>query len=333
MSKPATAPIIAPPAPETAPAAAADNDSTAKSALENLMASLFGQAQGSDNGIGGFIMGFLKFLFESFFPSKDAPDEDPGDANRPAPSVGDVVRMGKVVVDSHAIPKWREFQQKHKGEAVTYINPVAGGFKPISRDFGMHMHPIYHEERMHTGADLKPQIGSNPDALAAANGIVLWSGWKSGYGNTIMIGHADGSYTLYGHLRGDKMAAIGSEVTQGQIIGVVGQTGGATGPHLHFEERKGDKPVQPQIGGVALVDGVSQPGYTGQTPSPRQPTTTPHAHLAKPHVPAPTPTVQQQVASLALSTKLQVADAYEGTKNALSQGMHNARVTMGNILG
>ena len=72
---------------------------------------------------------------------------------------------------------------------------------------------------------------------------------NGGYGNCVMINHGNGYYTLYGHLSGYAVSA-GEAVGQGQVIGYVGDTGWATGPHLHFEIREGSTKLDPEaVGG------------------------------------------------------------------------------------
>ena len=82
--------------------------------------------------------------------------------------------------------------------------------------------------------------------LAAGSGKVVACGWYGGYGNRVVIAHSGGYKTLYGHLsRIDKSIKVGAVVDQRQIIGAVGMTGTATGPHLHFEVRVNGTPTDP----------------------------------------------------------------------------------------
>ncbi len=94
----------------------------------------------------------------------------------------------------------------------------------------------------HNAVDLAAAYGS--PILAAASGKVIVSrnsGWNGGYGSYIVISHSNGTQTLYAHLS-KNYASVGQEVTQGQKIGAEGETGLATGPHLHFEVRGGNNP-------------------------------------------------------------------------------------------
>jgi murein DD-endopeptidase MepM/ murein hydrolase activator NlpD len=110
--------------------------------------------------------------------------------------------------------------------------------------FGMRRHPILKYTRMHTGVDFAAPRGT--PILAAGNGVIEKAGRDSGYGNVIIIAHTNGYATVYGHQQGfAKGVTVGSRVRQGQVIGYVGSTGLSTGPHLHFEIRVNDKPVDP----------------------------------------------------------------------------------------
>jgi murein DD-endopeptidase MepM/ murein hydrolase activator NlpD len=110
--------------------------------------------------------------------------------------------------------------------------PVAGG--EMTSPFGMRYHPILHYTRMHTGVDWGAPIGT--PVVAAGNGAVIKAEFTSGYGRRIEIQHVNGYVTTYSHLSGfARGIAPGVRVTQGQVIGYLGQSGLATGPHLHYE--------------------------------------------------------------------------------------------------
>ena len=107
-------------------------------------------------------------------------------------------------------------------------------FRRISSVFGMRKHPILGTFRRHAGTDYAANAGTPVRALG--NGVIIYAGWKSGFGNTVEIRHNNGMVTRYGHLR-----AFGSGIRRGvsvaisNTIGFVGMTGLATAPHLHFE--------------------------------------------------------------------------------------------------
>jgi len=110
--------------------------------------------------------------------------------------------------------------------------------------FGMRRHPILKYSRMHTGVDYAAPRGT--PIFAAGNGVVEKIGRDSGYGNMIILRHTNSYETVYGHQSSfAKGLVVGSRVRQGQVIGYVGSTGLSTGPHLHFEIRVNEKPVDP----------------------------------------------------------------------------------------
>jgi murein DD-endopeptidase MepM/ murein hydrolase activator NlpD len=123
----------------------------------------------------------------------------------------------------------------------TFKAPVNG---PISSGFGERVHPILGDVRMHTGVDFA--VGTGYPIKAAGPGIVVWAGPRGGYGNAVIIDHRNGLATLYGH-QSKVNVAVGDKVSTGQVIGFVGQTGLATGPHLHFEVRELGAPVDPML--------------------------------------------------------------------------------------
>ncbi len=105
-------------------------------------------------------------------------------------------------------------------------------------------HPILHKIRAHKGVDYAAPIGT--PVKATANGTVKFVGRKGGYGNVVIIKHFGGYSTLYAHLsKFKKGLKRGKRVKQGQIIAYVGQTGRATGPHLHYEFRINGKHKDP----------------------------------------------------------------------------------------
>lgn len=98
--------------------------------------------------------------------------------------------------------------------------------------------------RIHTGVDIAARMGD--PIYAADGGKVIYSGWKGGYGYLIEIDHENGYITYYGHCS-KLLVNLGDEIYKGQEIGLIGSTGHATGPHLHFEVRKNGIPVNPLI--------------------------------------------------------------------------------------
>jgi murein DD-endopeptidase MepM/ murein hydrolase activator NlpD len=110
--------------------------------------------------------------------------------------------------------------------------PIAEG--EMTSPFGMRFHPILHYSRMHTGVDWAAPIGT--PIYAAGNGVVIKADWDSGYGRRVEIQHANGYVTTYNHMSAFGRGIVeGARVFQGQTVGYLGDTGLATGPHLHYE--------------------------------------------------------------------------------------------------
>jgi murein DD-endopeptidase MepM/ murein hydrolase activator NlpD len=107
-------------------------------------------------------------------------------------------------------------------------------FSRISSGFSMRFHPILKKWKAHLGTDFAASTGT--PARTVGDGVVEFAGTQNGYGNVIFVRHDSGHETVYAHLS-KIMVAKGQRVSQGQTIGLVGQTGWATGPHLHFEFR------------------------------------------------------------------------------------------------
>jgi murein DD-endopeptidase MepM/ murein hydrolase activator NlpD len=124
-------------------------------------------------------------------------------------------------------------------ETVPSIWPVQGR---VMEGFGQRLDPFSGEGVFHSGVDISAPSGTRVEA--AGDGIVLQAAWDSGYGNAILVDHGFGMTTKYGHLS-KIFVVVGQEVKRGQVIGAVGMTGKATGPHLHYEVIVNDTPVNP----------------------------------------------------------------------------------------
>ena len=117
-------------------------------------------------------------------------------------------------------------------------------FSRISSGFAMRFHPILHQWRAHKGIDYAAPIGTH--VKATADGTVEFAGVQNGYGKVVMLKHQGGIHTYYAHLS-SFAAGIrrGGRVNQGDVIGHVGKSGWATGPHLHYEFRVNDQVRNP----------------------------------------------------------------------------------------
>lgn len=108
--------------------------------------------------------------------------------------------------------------------------------------FGVRTHPILNVKRMHVGIDLKAETGT--DVYATAGGIVVKVQRSRGYGNVIKIQHDNEYLTVYAHLKSFNVK-VNQKVSKGDVIGYVGNTGLSTAPHLHYEVRKNEEPINP----------------------------------------------------------------------------------------
>jgi murein DD-endopeptidase MepM/ murein hydrolase activator NlpD len=120
-----------------------------------------------------------------------------------------------------------------KSLATSYLSsPVE--FSRVTSRFSMRFHPILHQWKAHLGVDYGGEIGT--PVRTVGDGIVEFAGEQNGFGNVIIIRHNSTEQTLYAHLSRIDVKP-GQGVEQGQLVGAIGQTGWATGPHLHFEFR------------------------------------------------------------------------------------------------
>ena len=157
------------------------------------------------------------------------------------------VGLARVARSDVELMKWTD------GHSIIWVNGDGVGGEDTSRmgmplqgrmtsGFGNRFHPILGYERFHAGVDLAAATGT--PIHAAADGRVLEAGWHGGYGQEVELSHGGGLETRYGHMS-RVAASIGEVVRKGQIIGWVGSTGLATGPHVHFEVMKNGHPINP----------------------------------------------------------------------------------------
>ena len=135
-----------------------------------------------------------------------------------------------------ALPENASLEQRNLGFA--HVSPIVA---PMTSPFGWREHPVTGGTKFHYGVDLGAETGT--DICAFADGTVYATGDSSSLGYYIMIQHQDGYMTLYAHC--SKITVTSGAVTMGQKIAEVGETGVATGPHLHFELHDGDLYLNP----------------------------------------------------------------------------------------
>jgi murein DD-endopeptidase MepM/ murein hydrolase activator NlpD len=126
-------------------------------------------------------------------------------------------------------------------QSIPQVLPASLEF--VSSGFGYRADPFTGGGAFHAGLDFKGPIGA--PIYAAAKGVVSFAGQRQGYGNCIEIDHGNGLLTRYAHMSAFR-ATLGQQVAPGTIIGAIGSTGRSTGPHLHFEVRLNDVPLNPR---------------------------------------------------------------------------------------
>jgi len=151
----------------------------------------------------------------------------------------------QMIIQSKSYNEISEFiKNKEKMLAsIPAIQPIA--IKDLTRfgsPFGWRLHPIFHIMRMHSGVDLTAPQGTK--IYAPGDGIVFQAEPRTGYGNVIKLNHGYGYSTVFGHLS-KILVSPGQRVKRGDVIGLVGATGWATCPHLHYEVRINGTPVNP----------------------------------------------------------------------------------------
>lgn len=130
------------------------------------------------------------------------------------------------------------------GRGILTNNPCPGSRR--SSKFGYRIHPISKVRKHHNGIDMSAVTGT--PIFAAGDGLVIVSKaaqGRRGYGNHVVLDHGGGLTTKYGHMVNLPLVQVGQRVKAGQLLGYVGSTGYSTGPHLHFEVRRNNVPVDP----------------------------------------------------------------------------------------
>ncbi len=129
----------------------------------------------------------------------------------------------------------KELVKKYMGKPLRHIRITS----PFTH---RRFHPVQKRWKAHLGTDFGARRGT--PILAVADGRVIFSGWKGGYGQVVKIQHADGYVSLYAH-QSRRKVKVGDRVSKGEVIGYVGSTGRSTGPHLHLGIYKNGRPINP----------------------------------------------------------------------------------------
>ena len=134
--------------------------------------------------------------------------------------------------------------QEIRMDNIPAIQPVMNkDLTRVASGYGMRIDPVYHVRKFHQGMDFTAPTGT--EVFATGNAKVKFTGWKQGYGNTVILDHGFGYETLYAHLY-KSLVRKGQKVRRSDIIALVGNSGKSTGPHLHYEVRLNGKPVDPR---------------------------------------------------------------------------------------
>jgi len=145
----------------------------------------------------------------------------------------------------HSTPSIKPVQETHLARDIKYLS-----------GFGMRVHPIYKIPRFHSGIDFSAPEGTK--IQATGDGVVKQVEKKStGYGLNIMIDHGYGYETRYAHMN-EILVKEGQKVKKGEVIGLIGDTGSSTAPHLHYEVHYNGKPVNPI---QYVMDGLTPEEY------------------------------------------------------------------------
>ncbi|MDD9912321.1 MAG: M23 family metallopeptidase [Alphaproteobacteria bacterium] len=131
-------------------------------------------------------------------------------------------------------------QEMHAG--IPHHFPVVHPHAYISSSYGSRKHPITKKRHWHGGLDVAAGWGA--PIVSAADGVVVYAGYRYAYGIFVEIRHANGFSTRYAHLK-KATATNGQQVKAGELVGLMGSTGRSTGPHLHFEVLKNDESLNP----------------------------------------------------------------------------------------
>jgi murein DD-endopeptidase MepM/ murein hydrolase activator NlpD len=204
------------------------------------------------------ILGIIVQLFGGIFGGLDKGiNDDSNDALSKDKAFSNGMKIGNLRISDAAVDKWKSYLATNKGESVTIQSPVEGDTH-IGSGFGHRDTGIAGASHNHKGIDMGAR-GSDA-IVAAAQGIVICSGKYGTAGNTVIIGHPDGRFTTYMHLRDNcGMPAVGAEVAQGQKIAIMGNTSSLKTPlakHLHFQlHNESGKEIHPEIAGMKIRKG------------------------------------------------------------------------------
>ncbi len=155
-------------------------------------------------------------------------------------SLEELVQMLEDREPKLAVVEGTLMNRKLHAEVFPTGRPVNKGW--ISSVFGWRNDPMTGKRAFHEGIDFAGR--ANSEVVAVAAGVVVWSGKRWGFGNTVEVNHGNGYSTLYAHNK-KNLVKVGETVKKGQVLALLGSTGRSNGPHVHFEVRRNGKAVNP----------------------------------------------------------------------------------------
>ncbi len=173
----------------------------------------------------------------------EAPEAVPADVQYKFPRPAQKIKTRRFttaqLIEDGSNTKSRPLRSRRLAATRMFDSPMSGR---LTSRYGYRRHPMGGDRVFHRGIDIAARYGT--EVHAAADGVVKSSSRSYTYGKFVIIKHAYGYETLYGHLS-DRKVKVGQKIQQGQVIGEEGSTGRSTGPHLHFEIRKNGKTYNP----------------------------------------------------------------------------------------
>ncbi len=167
------------------------------------------------------------------------PESDRGIMDSDAPNAKESIEEYNFLKAATYSSIYHHYGYKWQAHSQPSLWPVIGA---LSSSFGGRSDPFSGEGAFHTGVDLQAPRGT--PVHVTADGVVVSAGWSGSYGKLVVVDHGNGLETYYAHLS-QLMVMAGQELRRGQVLGLSGGTGRATGPHLHYEVRLGGTPVNP----------------------------------------------------------------------------------------
>jgi murein DD-endopeptidase MepM/ murein hydrolase activator NlpD len=203
----------------------------------------------------GFSVGSQTVLAKNESPAAQAPAAvltnpvtESIDYSRPVDADNYSFNSGGPVSETELTPEDEALENELRAIQVTsnpaFVPSMWAHLGKINNEFGFRRNPFGGRTyEFHPGMDIDGERGDI--VVAPANGTILKAGWTGGYGNLVEVDHGNGLISRYGHLSKVEVV-VGDAIQRGQLLGFIGSTGRSTGPHLHYEIRLNDKPINPR---------------------------------------------------------------------------------------